>query len=197
MNTNNQNNNVFADAVEMGYEQDYRLIRNFLQYLQELKPIYQGKGSLTGPLPFSGYTGHHVTGSFMSGYPVSIPSEEHLFDTGQRCKTSFLVFKHQKYTTVRTEDIAFFYIRNDGVSIRCFDQQEFSINKSLEKVAGSVSPDEFFRVNRRYLVNFKAIKEVEHYFLRKLFVKLLVETPEKLLINKEKTQQFLSWLENR
>lgn len=112
-------------------------------------------------------------------------------------KTSFLVFKNQKYTTIHTDNIAFFYIRNDATSIMAFDQQEYSISQSLDQITGSVSPTQFFRVNRQYLVNFKAIKEVEHYFLRKLYVKLVIETPEKLLINKEKSTAFLSWMEDR
>lgn len=112
-------------------------------------------------------------------------------------KTSFLVFKHQKYTTVQVAQIAYFYIRNESTSIMCFDGQEFSLSQSLDQVAGAVSPKQFFRVNRQYLVNFSAIKEIEHYFLRKLYVKLILETPDKLLINKEKSTSFLSWMENR
>ena len=112
-------------------------------------------------------------------------------------KTSFLVFKNQKYTTVKTDDIAFFYIRNDATSIMCFDKQEFTLSQSLDQIVASVSAKQFFRVNRQYLVNFKAIKEIEHYFLRKLYVKLVIETPDKLLINKEKSNSFLTWMEER
>lgn len=112
-------------------------------------------------------------------------------------KTSFLVFKHQKYTTVQTAQIAYFYIRNESTMIMCFDGQEFSLNQSLDQVAGSVSQKQFFRVNRQYLVNFSAIKEIEHYFMRKLYVKLVLETPDQLLINKEKSPSFLAWMENR
>jgi two-component system, LytTR family, response regulator LytT len=112
-------------------------------------------------------------------------------------KTSFLVFKHQKYTTVQTAQIAYFYIRNESTTIMCFDGQEFTLNQSLDHVTSSVAPKQFFRVNRQFLVNFSAIKEIEHYFLRKLYVKLVIETPEKLLINKEKATSFLSWMENR
>jgi len=112
-------------------------------------------------------------------------------------KTSFLVFKNQKYTTVQTDSIAFFYIRNDATSLMCFDGQEYTLSQSLDNIVASVSAKQFFRVNRQYLVNFKAIKEVEHYFLRKLYVKLVIETPEKLLINKEKSHSFLDWMEER
>jgi len=112
-------------------------------------------------------------------------------------KTSFLVFKNQKYTTVPTENIAFFYISYDATCIVSFDKQEYVISQSLDQIAELISPKQFFRVNRQYLVNFKAIKEVEPYFMRKLYVKLTMETKEKLLINKEKSSRFLSWMEDR
>ncbi|WP_142688620.1 LytR/AlgR family response regulator transcription factor [Chitinophaga polysaccharea] len=112
-------------------------------------------------------------------------------------KTSFLVFKNQKYKTVSIEDIAFFYVRHDATWIMCFDKQQYNVTQSLDQVTQSVSSLQFFRLNRQYLVNFKAIKEVEPYFLRKLLVKLVIETPDKLLVNKEKSHSFLSWMEDR
>ncbi|HEY4290898.1 MAG TPA: LytTR family DNA-binding domain-containing protein [Puia sp.] len=112
-------------------------------------------------------------------------------------KNSFLVFKHQKYTTVPTENIAFFYIHNGLTSIVSFDKQRFDLSQSLDQIESLVSAKQFFRVNRQYLVNFKGIKQVEPYFLRKLLVTLTVETPEKLLVNKEKSHGFLSWMEDR
>jgi len=112
-------------------------------------------------------------------------------------KSNFLVFKNQKYTTIPTEDIAYFYIHNEMTHLVTFGKEQFSLSQPLGQVAEQVSDKQFFRVNRQYLVNFKAIKEMEHYFQRKILVKLTVETPEKLLINKEKTHSFFTWLEDR
>lgn len=112
-------------------------------------------------------------------------------------KSSFLVFKNQKYTTIPTEDIAYFYIHNEITHLVTFTKEQFPLTQPLGQVAEQVSDKQFFRVNRQYLVNFKAIKEMEHYFQRKILVKLTVETPEKLLINKEKTHSFFTWLEDR
>lgn len=112
-------------------------------------------------------------------------------------KKSFLVFKQNKYTTVQTDQIAFIYIRNDSSSIMTFQQQEYALDQSMDQLQNMLSAKQFFRLNRQYLVNFSAIKEVEHYFGRKLFVKLTIPSPEQLLIGKEKASTFLSWLENR
>lgn len=112
-------------------------------------------------------------------------------------KKSFLVFKHNKYTIVPTDRIAFFYINNESPTIMTLDKQEFAITQSLDEVSGLLSAKQFYRLNRQYLINFSAIKEVEHYFARKLFVRLTFDTAEKLLVGKDKVTHFLNWLENR
>lgn len=112
-------------------------------------------------------------------------------------KRSFLVYKRNKYFTVSTKDIAFFFIRHECTIIACADRQEFIVNQSLEQIQSLVNERQFFRVNRQYLVNFTSVKEVEHYFARKLSVNLFTPVPEKLLVPKEKAIQFLQWLEDR
>lgn len=112
-------------------------------------------------------------------------------------KTSFLVFKHNKYLTLPTDSIAYFYVKYNSPIIVCFDRQEYFVNHSLEQIQNLVSGSQFFRLNRQYLVNFKAIKDVEHYFARKLLVNLVVPAAEKLLVTKEKASAFLHWLDNR
>ena len=112
-------------------------------------------------------------------------------------KKSFLVFKQNKYMTVPTENIAFFYVKYESPVIMCFDRKEYFVNYSLEQIQHLLLTLQFFRLNRQYLVNFNAVKEVEHYFARKLLVNLILPTTEKLLVSKEKASCFLNWLENR
>lgn len=112
-------------------------------------------------------------------------------------KKSFLVYSHNKYFTVPTESIAFFFVKHENSIIKCFDGKEYAVNHSLDHIQDLISDKQFFRLNRQYLINFKAIKEAEHYFARKLFVRLVVAAPDQLLVSKEKASAFLDWLENR
>ena len=115
----------------------------------------------------------------------------------QAGKTSFLVFKHNKYFTIPTEKIAYFYVKYETSIIVTFDKQEYMVNHPLEHIQHMLPEKQFFRVNRQFLVNFQAVKEVEHYFARKLLVKLVVPVAEKMLVAKEKVSIFFNWLENR
>jgi two-component system response regulator LytT len=112
-------------------------------------------------------------------------------------KQSFLVFKNQKYLTVPTKNIAFFYVKYESSTMMCFDGREYPLNHSLEQIQQLLAPEQFFRLIRQYLINFHAIKEVELYFARKLLVTLSVSTPDQLLVSKEKVSDFLHWMENR
>ncbi|TAM99208.1 MAG: response regulator transcription factor [Chitinophagaceae bacterium] len=112
-------------------------------------------------------------------------------------KKSFLISQNNKYITVLTEQIAFIYIKFTSPSIRTFEGEEYYISQSLDYVQNQLSDKQFFRLNRQYLINFSAIKEVEHYFNRKLLVRLVVPCPDELLVGKEKSTAFLQWLENR
>ncbi|MES1215288.1 MAG: LytTR family DNA-binding domain-containing protein [Bacteroidota bacterium] len=112
-------------------------------------------------------------------------------------KRSFLVFRNNKYVNVLTENIAFFYIKYESPVIMCFDKQEYFVNYSLEQIQNLLPAKQFYRVNRQYLVNFNAVKEVEHYFARKLLVNPVIPTKDKLIVSREKVSEFLHWLDNR
>jgi two-component system, LytTR family, response regulator LytT len=115
----------------------------------------------------------------------------------QAGKKSFLVFKNNKYINVLTENIALFYIKYESSMIMCFDKQEYFVNYSLEQIQKLLPEKQFYRLNRQYLINFNAVKEVEHYFARKLLVNPVIPIKDKLLVSKEKVNEFLRWLDNR
>jgi DNA-binding LytR/AlgR family response regulator len=112
-------------------------------------------------------------------------------------KKSFLVSRNNKYVNILTENIAFFHIRYESAMIVCFDKQEYFVNYSLEQIQNLVPGKQFYRLNRQCLINFNAVKEVEHYFARKLLVNPAIPTKNKLIVSKEKVSDFLHWLDNR
>jgi two-component system, LytTR family, response regulator LytT len=112
-------------------------------------------------------------------------------------KRNFLVFDNNKYINVPTENIAFFYIKYESPVIMRFDKQEYFVSYSLDRIQDLLPEKQFFRINRRYLINFSAVKDVEHYFARKLLVNSVIPLKEKLIVSKEKVSEFLRWLDNR
>lgn len=135
--------------------------------------------------------------SLLEQYGLSHLDELFTLLTAPPGKKSFLVFKNNKYINVLTENIAFFYVKYESSIIVGFDTLEYCLNQSLEHIQNLLPGKQFFRLNRQYLLNFDAVKEVEHYFARKLLVNLVIPTKDKLIVSKEKVRHFLHWLDDR
>jgi DNA-binding LytR/AlgR family response regulator len=109
--------------------------------------------------------------------------------------SSILVYQGEKIFPVRLEEIALFFIENEITFLITFTNRKYSVNKNLEELE-QLAGTEFFRVNRQCLLNRKAVVEASQYFSRKLSITISVPFNEKITVSKEKTPQFLSWLEN-
>jgi DNA-binding LytR/AlgR family response regulator len=55
----------------------------------------------------------------------------------------------------------------------------------------------FYRVNRQFLVNRKAVSHVSKYFARKLLVEVRIDFPDKLIISKARASDFLKWIRSQ
>ncbi len=109
-------------------------------------------------------------------------------------RTSFLVSFQGKYFPVQLADIAFFTVLGESVWLYTFKGDSYYLPHSLEELESMAGDEQFYRVNRQYLVNFDAIREVEQGFGRKLTVKLLVKTPDPVIVSKAKAGNFLRWM---
>lgn len=109
--------------------------------------------------------------------------------------TSILINYKDKILPIKTDEIALFYVENEITHLLTFDKREFTVGKNLEDLE-HVTGKGFFRVNRQFLVNRKAIADASRYFSRKLSVNIVVPFKETIIVSKEKTPQFLGWLES-
>ena len=115
--------------------------------------------------------------------------------SGNNNKTNtILVNNKNKIIPVKISDIAFFTIENKAVLLVTFRNEKFGINNTLDELEANCG-DGFCRVNRQFLLNRNAVKDVVHYSFRKLFVNLSFETNYEVIINKDRSGMFLNWLQ--
>jgi two-component system response regulator LytT len=108
-------------------------------------------------------------------------------------RKSILVFQNERIIPLPIADIALFFIHNKMTLALCFDQQLFMIGHSLEELE-EICCEAFFRANRQYLVNRKAIKEASNYYARKLLLRLSISFKDTITVSKDKYADFLQWL---
>jgi two-component system, LytTR family, response regulator LytT len=104
-----------------------------------------------------------------------------------------LVNQGDKIIPLNGADIALFYIEGDYTYAHTFEQKNYLVSQNLESLEKTFSAT-FFRANRQFLINRKAIKDASHYFNRKLLINLNLPFKEQIVVGKLKVTSFLSWL---
>lgn len=107
--------------------------------------------------------------------------------------TSVIVYQGDKILPVELTNIALFYLEDKYVFAFTFDAKKYLITQNLEEME-KICGQGFFRVNRQYLVNRKAVKDASKYLNRKILVNLIIKYPEQILVGKLKNNSFLHWL---
>ncbi|OYU65811.1 MAG: DNA-binding response regulator [Cytophagaceae bacterium BCCC1] len=108
---------------------------------------------------------------------------------------SIIIQQADKIIPLDATRIALFYIEDDGVFAYAFDKTKHLLSYKLDLLEQQFSPT-FFRANRQFLVNRKAVKDASHYFNRKIVVNLNIPFQEQILVGKLKVTAFVDWLAN-
>ena len=106
---------------------------------------------------------------------------------------SVLVYHREKIVPIPIEDVALYYVENDMTHLHCFNGSNYVLNQALDELE-QLSPGAFFRINRQYLVNRRAVKDAHHYEHRKYVVNLTIHFKEALVVSKNRASGFLEWL---
>lgn len=111
----------------------------------------------------------------------------------QKKSTSIVISQGDKIIPIKTTEIALFVYEDDYVFALTFDLKRHLVSQSLEELE-SICGDTFFRANRQYLINRKAVKDASRHFNRKIQVNLTFNYPDQILISRLKVTQFIKWL---
>ena len=115
-------------------------------------------------------------------------------DTSRPRISSLLVNYKDMVMPVRIVDIAMFYLKNNIVHLCTFDKKNYYPSKSLDELE-QLMGEKFFRVNRQYLVNRRAISHASSLLSRKMSLTVSIPHDDVITISREKSSQFLKWLQ--
>lgn len=114
--------------------------------------------------------------------------------TAKTFKRSFLVHYRDKLIPVEATSVGFFYTANEIVYAYIADGRIYVIDSTLDALMQQLDTEHFFKANRQFIVNRKAITEVDFYFNGRLSLKIIPEAPEKILVSKARAPEFKDWM---
>jgi DNA-binding LytR/AlgR family response regulator len=106
----------------------------------------------------------------------------------------FSVSFGQKIRSFTTAEVAWFYSMEGETYARLIDQQEYPIEYSLDKLNAELNPADFFRINRKYLIAHKVIRQVHVFPKSHLKLEVSPKPTEDLFVSIDKVSAFKSWL---
>ena len=71
----------------------------------------------------------------------------------------------------------------------------YDLDYSLEQLQKKIDPEQFFRVNRNFLVNINCISEIISFSASRLKLKLENNSVEGVIVSRDKVSEFKRWMD--
>lgn len=112
-----------------------------------------------------------------------------------RYKNRFMVKTGDHLATFTTDEIDYFWGENKIVWMRLKTGRKYPVDYTLEELEDLLDPENFYRLNRSYIVTFGAIKDVVAWSNSRLKI-VLKEAPdhEDIMVSREKAEDFRVWM---
>lgn len=110
-------------------------------------------------------------------------------------KSRFLIKVGDKFFSITTDQIAYFYTEDKGVFMQTHDKHHYALDNSLDELEKVLDPELFFRINRQYIVHVNAVNRLHAYFNGKMKVYLKPEVQEDVIVSRDKASALKQWLD--
>lgn len=96
--------------------------------------------------------------------------------------------------TVEIEDTAYFFTENKINNLCTFSGESFIVDHNLDELELILDPSVFFRINRQFIVNFKAIQKMNVVSKSRVKLTLHPTTIQDTIVSTERSGVFKQWL---
>jgi DNA-binding LytR/AlgR family response regulator len=112
----------------------------------------------------------------------------------QDYKKRFVIRFGEHIKTLPVEEIAYCFSENKATFARTFEGRTYPMDHNLDTLETMLPPEEFFRVNRQYIISLKAIDEMKTYSKARVIITLKPTVKEQPVVSSERAADFKSWL---
>ena len=110
-------------------------------------------------------------------------------------KERFVVKIGEHIHTIPVSDTAYFFSQDKATFLVTQEKKRYIIDYTLEEVEGLIDPQDFFRINRKYLVSMRAVKDIVSYTNSRLRIILNQSDEMDAIVSRERVQDFKKWLD--
>jgi two-component system, LytTR family, response regulator LytT len=138
---------------------------------------------------------HDAKGSELKTYSADHHTEKmNRLLSATSFKERFLVKQGQKLISVPVDQVAYFFSEERFIFFKTFDNQKFLLEYRIEQLETLLSPGQFFRVNRSFIISLPAVKEIHAYFGNRLKLYLSPAADKEIIVSRKRVSDFKEWL---
>ncbi|MEE4284772.1 MAG: LytTR family DNA-binding domain-containing protein [Mariniphaga sp.] len=116
----------------------------------------------------------------------------------KKYRERFSISVGAKIKMVEVDDIAYFFVMDKGVYLRTNQGNTYNVDFTLDKLEEMLNPANFFRINRKYLVNISSIANMVSYSRGRVKLELKPKADEEFdtIVSIDRSSDFKKWLNN-
>jgi two-component system, LytTR family, response regulator LytT len=127
---------------------------------------------------------------------INIQQIEQLLSAGMpKYKSRFIAKVGDQLKHIEVGDIAYIKAEDNELLLVTKNNNRYIIDYTLDQLGALMDPNQFFRVNRSYLVTIGAIGKISKYFNSRLHIELMPKPDDTVLISRVRVPDFLKWMD--
>jgi DNA-binding LytR/AlgR family response regulator len=109
-------------------------------------------------------------------------------------KERFLIKQGDQFKYIKTTEVAYFF-SSEGYSFLMDKKgKKFIVDDKLDQLESQLDPKQFYRINRKFIIDESAILKISSYFNSRLILKLNPDPKQEVIVSRERVQEFKRWL---
>jgi two-component system, LytTR family, response regulator LytT len=109
-------------------------------------------------------------------------------------KKRFSVKIGHQLKVIPIEEVECFYSENKGTYLHTLDNRDYLLDTTLEILENEINPKDFFRINRKFIIPLKSIKEIQVYTNSRLKIVLPSYKDDEVIVARERVSDFKEWI---
>ena len=128
-------------------------------------------------------------------YSIMLDNIVHAYQTmNKQYKNRFMIRMGENIVSVKTEQIAHFIFEDGIVLLATTNNHLYPVDFTLDQIEPMVDPVEFFRINRKAIININSIQKTGTYFNSRLKITSTFLQDENSVVSRERVNDFKEWL---
>ena len=106
----------------------------------------------------------------------------------------FLVKNGNKLTSIETGEVAYFFTEGRLNFFKTASNKKFIVDYSIDELEEMLDPEQFFRINRSFVVSLNSVSQIEEFFGNRLALKIIPDQDKEVIVSREKVSEFKRWM---